>query len=72
MADPITFQAAPDTFACGKDFTNITVVNFRGPARSKICAYSCNMNVDLDGDPQAYGAFANHKIKPLEYLVACR
>src|SRR5580700_10592241 len=68
MADVIKYKAAGDKFDCGHDFTNLTVVNFVGPGDSKICAYCCNMNLDLDGDPQAYAPLSKPKLRPLDNL----
>src|SRR5262249_40195690 len=49
------YKAAGKRFACGHTFTNLMVVNFTGPFGARACAYCCNMNIDLDGEPQAYG-----------------
>jgi len=54
MADAFTYKAVPYKFSCGDDLVNLTVINFVGPAGAKACAYCCNMNLDLDGDIQAY------------------
>ena len=55
-------------FACGNDFANVSVVNFVGPGGSKASAYSCNMNVDLDGEPQAYAPISKPKLRPEDNL----
>lgn len=68
MADAITYKAAAKKFACGTDLTNLTVINFVGPDGSKACAYSCNMNVDLDGEPQAYGPVSKPELRPKDNL----
>jgi hypothetical protein len=54
VADPITYSAAPTLYRCGSDFQELKVIIFKGPNDSKACAYSCNMNLDFDGEPQAY------------------
>ena len=68
MAEAITYKTAAHKFACGNDFSNLSVINFLGPGGSKACAYSCNMNVDLDGDPQAYGPLSRPKLRPKDNL----
>lgn len=68
MADTITYKLAGRRFGCGDEYENLTVVNFFGPGGARACAYSCNMNIDLDGEPQAYGPFNNASFKPLDYL----
>jgi hypothetical protein len=55
-------------FACGKTYENLMVVNFSGPGGVKASAYCCNVNIDLDGEPQAYGPSDNPAIKPRENL----
>jgi hypothetical protein len=54
VADPITYSAAPTLYHCGSDFWELKVIIFKGPNDSKACAYCCNMNLDFDGEPQAY------------------
>jgi hypothetical protein len=54
MAD-FTYIKDSRKWQCGNDFTNITLVTFKAPNGVTGCAYSCNMNLDLDGEPQAYG-----------------
>jgi hypothetical protein len=68
MSDAIKYKAAGPKFACGEDFTNLTVINFTGPGGSRACAYSCNMNLDLDGEPQAYGPFSKPQLRPQDVL----
>jgi hypothetical protein len=68
MADAITYKAASHKFACGSDLTNLTVINFVGPEGSKASAYSCNMNVDLDGEPQAYAPLSKPQLRPKDNL----
>src|SRR5262245_23062808 len=68
MAEAISYKAVAQKFACGNDFTNLTVVNFVGPAGAKACAYCCNMNIDLDGEPQAYGPLSKPKLRPKDNL----
>jgi hypothetical protein len=68
MADEIKAERVKHKFACGNDLTNITVINFVGPGGSKVSAYSCNMNVDLDGDPQAYAPFKKPELRPMDNL----
>jgi hypothetical protein len=66
LSRAITYSAAPHKFHNGKNFSNLTVVNFSGPDGAKACAYSCNMNLDADGEPQAYGPLSKPKTR--EYL----
>jgi hypothetical protein len=68
MATAFTYKAAAHKFACGNDYTNLTVVNFEGPDGAKACAYSCNMNIDLDGEPQAYAPLSKAKLRPKDNL----
>jgi hypothetical protein len=68
MADVFTYKAVNHKFACGNDYTDITVVTFVGPGGVKACAYSCNMNVDLDGEPQAYGPLSKPQLRPKDNL----
>jgi len=68
MADTIKPKRATQKFSCGGDFENLTVVNFLGPGGSKLCAYSCNMNLDLDGEPQAYAPFSKPQLRPKDNL----
>jgi hypothetical protein len=66
MADPILFTKEPIKWECGNDLGNITLATFgfQAPGKPKGtkdlnrtvgCAYCCNTNMDLDGEPQAYG-----------------
>ena len=68
MAEVIKYRAAPNKFACGSDFSNLSVINFTGPEGAKACAYSCNMNLDLDGEPQGYGPLSNPNLRPKDSL----
>ena len=55
-------------FGSGDAYTNLLVVNFFGPAGARASAYCCNMNIDMDAEPQAYGPFGDPKITPIEKL----
>ena len=68
MANAFTYKAATHRFDCGNDFVDLSVINFVGPAGAQACAYSCNMNLDLDGDPQSYGPFNKPKLRPKDNL----
>jgi hypothetical protein len=68
MANEFKTARAKHKFACGQDFTNLTVINFLGPGDAKFSAYCCNMNVDLDGDPQAYAPIGGHNLRPIDNL----
>src|SRR5713226_7555859 len=68
MAEAITYKAAAHKFDCGTDFSKLSVINFVGPADAKACAYCCNMNLDLDGEPQAYGPLSKPKLRPKDNL----
>ena len=69
MVEPITFLRAGAKFACGDNiYTNLMVVNFTGPGGIEASAYCCNVNIDIDGEPQAYGPADNPRIKPKERL----
>jgi hypothetical protein len=63
MERPFTYKAAKDPFACGNTYSNLTVVNFVGPFDTKVTAYCCNMNLDLDGEPQVYGPLSKNPIE---------
>ena len=68
MADAFTYKAVTHKFACGKDHTDIMVVNFTAPGGLKMSAYSCNMNIDLDGEPQAYAPLSKPELRPKDNL----
>ncbi len=68
MAEAITYKAVAHKFDCGTDFSKLSVINFVGPAGAKACAYCCNMNLDLDGEPQAYGPLSKPKLRPKDNL----
>jgi hypothetical protein len=68
MVERIIFSRAGASFACGDDFTNLTIVNITGPGGVEASAYCCNMNIDIDAEPQAYGPSDNPKISPKEKL----
>jgi hypothetical protein len=68
MVEVITYGRANGRYACGDSYTNLTVVNFRGPGGVKASAYCCNMNIDMDGEPHAYGPPFDPKITPTENL----
>jgi hypothetical protein len=59
MFDAITYKTLNHKFSCGDDFHGLSVVVFRGPNNAKAVAYCCNMNIDIDGDSQAYGRHDN-------------
>jgi hypothetical protein len=64
----INYQAAPKKFHCGKSYDGLTVVNFTGPDGSKASAFCCNMNLDADGEPQAYAPFSRPDLKNRDVL----
>ena len=68
MVEAITYGRANGRYACGDSYTNLTVVNFRGPGGVKASAYCCNMNIDMDGEPHAYGPPFEPTITPTENL----
>jgi hypothetical protein len=68
VAGAITYKPAKYKYACGKEYTSVTVVNFSGPDGSKLCAYSCNVNLDLDGEPQAYAPMSKPGLRPKDTL----
>ena len=55
MAEPFTYKACPTRFQCGSENSHVQLINLMGPNGTKATAYSCSMNVDVDGEPQAYG-----------------
>jgi hypothetical protein len=55
-------------FGCGDTYENLLVVNFSGPGGVKASAYCCNMNIDIDGEPQAYAPSDNPRLNPKENL----
>src|SRR5262249_39686983 len=60
MTREFTYVAASRKFSCGKqpDYDHLTIVNFEAPGGAKASAWCCNMGIDLDGAPQAYGPLA--------------
>ena len=55
MAEPFTFKAVHSRFHCGSENPHVQLINLLGPKGAKATAYSCSMNVDVDGEPQCYG-----------------
>ena len=68
MVEAITYRRAADRFGCGETYTNLMVVNFSGPGGVKASAYCGNVNIDIDGEPQAYGPSDNPAVSPKENL----
>jgi hypothetical protein len=64
----ITARAAEQKFQCGDGYSNLTVINFKGPDGAKLSAFCCNMNVDADGEPQAYAPLGRADLKPRDGL----
>lgn len=54
MPDTITPTQLATKYRCGTDYFELKVVKFLGPNDSEAYAYCCNMNLDFDGEPQAY------------------
>lgn len=69
VSEMIVYRNAAQKFGCGEKYTNLTVLNFVGPGGVKVSAYSCNMNIDLDGEPQAYGSRSKPGVRPLDSLM---
>jgi hypothetical protein len=67
VADTITPTPVAQTYHCGSDYMELKVINFEGPDDSKACAYCCNMNLDFDGEPQAYAPL-NSTLNPWDVL----
>jgi hypothetical protein len=55
MAEPFTYKAWPTRFLCGNENKHVQLINLFGPNKARATAYSCSMNVDVDGEPQCYG-----------------
>jgi hypothetical protein len=68
MAGVITYRRADGRYACGDTYTNLTVVNFSGPDGVQASAYCCNMNIDMDAEPQAYAPPFDTHLVPMENL----
>lgn len=69
MANEFTYKEAAHKYRVGTDLTNLTAVLFYSPARELLaCAYCCYMNIDVDGDPQAYGPLNTPGIQPYDSL----
>jgi hypothetical protein len=68
MADAITWTKGGQEYWCGTDFQKIRIFNFVGPNREKLTAYCCNMNLDLDGEPQAYAPLSKPQLRPKDGL----
>jgi hypothetical protein len=67
MAIAFSYKAAKNKYGTGNSFQGLTVVQFEGPDGVQACAYSANMNLDADGEPQAY-ANPGKGLKPLDRL----
>jgi len=68
MADAFTYKALHTKFLCGNNYEGLSVIRFLAPGGAEICAYSCNMNIDMDGGPQSYGPLYKAGITPIENL----
>jgi hypothetical protein len=68
MANEFTYKAAAHQYGCGEEWFNLTVVRFFGPEGARACAYCCTMNIDIDGNPQAYGPLSTPNVTPIEFL----
>ncbi len=68
MVEAIVPSRAADRFGCGNTFEKLMAVNFSGPGGVKASAYCCNVNIDIDGEPQAYGPSDNPAVSPKENL----
>ena len=55
MADAFTYKAWPTRFHFGGENSHVQLINLTGPNNARATAYSCSMNVDVDGEPQCYG-----------------
>src|SRR5215468_9821174 len=62
MAEAFTYKAYPTRFHCGSENSHVQLINLWGPNNSRATAYSCSMNVDVDGEPQAYGPLDIHPV----------
>ncbi len=64
LPQAFTYRAESLKFASGDRYTDLKVVSLFGPDGARACAYCCNMNIDIDGEPQAYGPLVNPPGKP--------
>jgi hypothetical protein len=55
VVEPFTYKAWPTRFLCGSENKHVQLINLFGPNGTRATAYSCSMNVDVDGEPQCYG-----------------
>jgi hypothetical protein len=68
LPQSINYKAAANKFQCGNNYHGLTVVNFAGPDSAKVSAFCCNMNLDADGEPQAYAPFSRTDLKNRDVL----
>jgi hypothetical protein len=68
LAQSINYKAAANKFQCGSNYHGLTVVNLTGPDGAKVSAFCCNMNLDADGEPQAYAPFSRTDLKNRDVL----
>jgi hypothetical protein len=57
MAGEFTYEAAKHTYFNGNRYQGLHVINFTGPSGKRLSAYSGVMNLDADGEPQAYAPY---------------
>jgi hypothetical protein len=51
----LQFEDIPGKWRCGSDHLNVKVTSVSGPKDLVVYLYVCNVQVDLDGAPDAYG-----------------
>jgi hypothetical protein len=68
MPDAITYTTLAHRYFCGNSYRGIPVVVFNGPNGARVVAYCANMNIDIDGDPQAYYRHDDPAHVPLDSL----
>jgi hypothetical protein len=68
MAEELRFTEYPNHFIHGHAYRNLTVLDIKGPNGSRACAYCTPMNIDLDGEPQAYAPQGRADLRPIDYI----
>jgi hypothetical protein len=61
----MTFQDVPGRWRCGGDYPRVSLTSVTGPDGQVVYVYVCNVQVDLDGAPDAYGPPGTHHREPI-------
>jgi hypothetical protein len=69
MAEELRFAELSTKFVHGDAFRNLTVLDIKGPNGSRAYAYCTPMNIDLDGEPQAYAPLSRADLRPIDHIL---